>query len=259
MKNVLLFVAISSIAVGLTFGGTITVSLPTSGNAVMASPLQIAWTASGVNSNVKILLRKPGGALVGTIAGNLPANASPYAWTVADPAVAGESYKIHVRAIDGSAEGTSAIFTISAPGGDAALDHAVKANPGLLRMGKPESQREVPAGAQLLFNIAIDPKIKYNLSQIGGKDIWTFYSFVSANKDLPHIHVKFTIESATCNETTTASLSAFKKGENRMVSFKCEAPSHSPIKIAMEADPLNEWKDVVKEDNLATMETPFLL
>jgi len=259
MKRTLLFAAISGIAVGMAFGGTISVSQPAGGNAVMGSPLQIAWTASGVNSNVKILLRKPGGALVGTIAGNLSANASPYAWTVAAPAVAGKSYKIHIRAIDGSAEGTSAIFSVSAPGGGGALDDVVKANPGLLRKEKQESQLEVPGDVQLVFNIAIDAKIKYNLSQIGGKDIWTFYSFVSANKDLPHIFVRFTITSATCNETTTVSLKTYKKGESRMASFKCEAPSHSPVKIVMEADPFNEWKDVVKEDNLATLETPFLI
>ena len=74
----------------------------------MGCPIQIAWTASGVTSNVKILLRKPGGALVGTIANNLPLSPGSYNWTVAAPAVVGESYKIHVRATDGSAEGESA-------------------------------------------------------------------------------------------------------------------------------------------------------
>jgi hypothetical protein len=99
----------------LTFavhGATITVTQPTGGNVTMGSSVQIAWTVSGVNSNVKILLRMPGGALVGTIANNLPVSPGLYTWTAAAPAVAGESYKIHVRATDGSAEGESAVFTV---------------------------------------------------------------------------------------------------------------------------------------------------
>jgi hypothetical protein len=93
-------------------GATITVTQPIAGNVTMGCPVQIAWTASNVNSNVKILLRKPGGALVGTIANNLPVSPGLYTWTAAAPAVAGESYKIHVRATDGSAEGASAVFTV---------------------------------------------------------------------------------------------------------------------------------------------------
>ncbi len=93
-------------------GATITVTQPSGGEVTMTCPVQIAWTASGVNSNVKILLRKPGGALVGTIANNLPLSPGSYNWTVAAPAVVGESYKIHVRATDGSAEGESAVFTV---------------------------------------------------------------------------------------------------------------------------------------------------
>ena len=93
-------------------GATITVTQPAGGNVTMGSPMQIAWTASGVNSNVKILLRKPGGALVGTIANNLPLSPGSYNWTLGAPAVVGESYKIHVRAVDGSAEGASAVFTV---------------------------------------------------------------------------------------------------------------------------------------------------
>lgn len=94
------------------FGGTITVTQPAGGNVTMGCPVQIAWTASNVSSNVKIMLRKPGGALVGTIKNNLPVNGSPFVWTVAVPAVAGTSYKIYVRAIDGSAEGMSAEFSV---------------------------------------------------------------------------------------------------------------------------------------------------
>ena len=93
-------------------GATITVTQPLAGNVTMGSPIQIAWTASGVTSNVKILLRKPDGAFVGTIDNNLPVSPGLYTWTVAAPAVADQSYKIHVRASDGSAEGESAVFTV---------------------------------------------------------------------------------------------------------------------------------------------------
>ena len=93
-------------------GATITVTQPSGGEVTMTCPIQIAWTASGVTSNVKILLRKPDGAFVGTIDNNLPVSPGLYTWTVAAPAVADQSYKIHVRASDGSAEGESAVFTV---------------------------------------------------------------------------------------------------------------------------------------------------
>jgi len=93
-------------------GAAITVTQPVGGTVTMGCHIQVQWTASGVSSSVKILLRKSGGALVGTIAANLPVSPGLYNWTVAAPAVAGESYKIHVRASDGSAEGESASFTV---------------------------------------------------------------------------------------------------------------------------------------------------
>src|SRR4030042_2439371 len=114
MKKALLLVVFAVFAMGTIQGATITVTQPGGGDVTMTCPVQIAWTASNVNSNVKILLRKPGGALIGTIANNLPVSPGLYNWTVAAPAVVGESYKIHVRATDGSAEGASAVFTVKA-------------------------------------------------------------------------------------------------------------------------------------------------
>jgi hypothetical protein len=66
-------------------------------------------------------LIKPGGALVGLLANNIAPGASPWSWTVAAPAVAGEQYKIRVRAVDGTTEGESAEFTVTSggtPGGN---------------------------------------------------------------------------------------------------------------------------------------------
>ncbi|MFH2108061.1 MAG: hypothetical protein ABII93_05270 [Chrysiogenia bacterium] len=116
MKKALLMAVLAVFAMGMIQGATITVTQPSGGEVTMTCPVQIAWTASGVTSNIKILLRKPGGALVTTIANNLPVSPGLYSWTVAAPAVVGESYKIHVRATDGSAEGASAVFTVKDPG-----------------------------------------------------------------------------------------------------------------------------------------------
>ncbi len=116
MKKALWMAVFAVIAMGTIHGATITVTQPSGGEVTMTCPVQIAWTASGVTSNVKILLRTPGGALIGTIANNLSVSPGLYNWTVAAPAVVGESYKIHVRATDGSAEGASAVFTVKNPG-----------------------------------------------------------------------------------------------------------------------------------------------
>jgi hypothetical protein len=120
MKKTLLFTALVIFAAALACGQTITVTQPGAESFALGDPCPIHWTASGVSSNVKILLRRPGGALVGTIANNLRVGSSPYAWTVASPAVAGETYKIHVRATDGSAEGESATFSVTGSGGPGA-------------------------------------------------------------------------------------------------------------------------------------------
>jgi hypothetical protein len=108
-----LWLAIATLLVSAAiFGGTITVTQPAGGNVVLGGTCPIAWTASGVTTSIKIQLVKPGGALVGVLANNLAAGASPWNWTVASPAVIGVQYKIRVRAGDGSAEGESALFTV---------------------------------------------------------------------------------------------------------------------------------------------------
>jgi hypothetical protein len=108
-----LWTAIASLLAGAAlFGGTITVTQPTGGNVAMGGSCTVAWTASNVAVNVKIQLVKPGGALVGALANNLAAGGSPWNWNVASPAVIGQQYKIRVRAVDGSAEGESAAFTV---------------------------------------------------------------------------------------------------------------------------------------------------
>ncbi|TFG74766.1 MAG: hypothetical protein E4H23_11575, partial [Chrysiogenales bacterium] len=117
MKKKMLLTILALLAMGLVHGATITVTQPSSGTVTMGSPVQIMWTAVDVASNVRILLRRPGGALVDTLATGLAASPGLYNWTVAAPAVVGETYKVHVRAVDGSAEGESAPFSVSG-GGD---------------------------------------------------------------------------------------------------------------------------------------------
>jgi hypothetical protein len=117
MKKTLLLVAMTLMAVGMAFGGTITVTKPDGSNVPMNSICQIAWTATGVTSNVKIRLIRPGGALVKLLENNW-SSGSPYNWTVAAPAEVGVTYKIHIKATDNSAEDTSETFTVTAAAGD---------------------------------------------------------------------------------------------------------------------------------------------
>jgi hypothetical protein len=121
MKKTLLFAALAAFAAGLAFGGTITVTQPAGGTVTMGAATPIVWTASNVAGNVKIQLIRTGGALVGQLAGNIAAGGSPWNWTVAAPAAVGEIYKIRVRAIDGSAQGESAAFTVAAPSPGASI------------------------------------------------------------------------------------------------------------------------------------------
>jgi hypothetical protein len=112
MKKALMMIIFAAFAVGMIHGGTITVTQPSGGSLAMGSSCPIAWTANGVSAHVKIQLIKPGGGLVGPLASDLPPGSSPFAWTVAAPAVVGEQYRIRVHAKDGSADGESAIFTV---------------------------------------------------------------------------------------------------------------------------------------------------
>jgi hypothetical protein len=115
MKKTLLFAVLAFFAAGLAFGGTITVTQPAGGTVTMGAATPIVWTASNVAVGVKIQLIRQGGALVGQLADNIAAGGSPWSWTVAAPAVVGETYRIRVRAMDGSAEGASAAFIVAAP------------------------------------------------------------------------------------------------------------------------------------------------
>ncbi len=118
MKRMMFIAALAFFIAGPVFAGTITVTQPAGGEVAMGDPCPIAWTASGVTSNVRINLITPGGALVGPIIGNQLPGSSPYSWTVGLPAVAGESYRVRVVASDGSGMGESAVFTVRAGGGD---------------------------------------------------------------------------------------------------------------------------------------------
>ena len=113
MKKTWILAVLAVFFAAMAHGGTIAVTQPGGGNLTMGSVYPIAWAASGITSNVRINLIKPGGALVGLIAGNQAPDSSPYSWTVGAPAVAGEQYRIRVAASDGSGMGESAIFTVA--------------------------------------------------------------------------------------------------------------------------------------------------
>jgi hypothetical protein len=108
---------ISTVAVVVLFllaplaAQTITVVAPNGGETLtLGGSCSISWTTTGVSGNVKIQLRRPGGAIVGVIAPGVAHDGSPYAWTVGQTnngtADAG-NYRICVIALDGSASDVS--------------------------------------------------------------------------------------------------------------------------------------------------------
>jgi hypothetical protein len=117
MKKTFLFTILTFLAAGLAFGGTITVTQPAGGSFAMGAACPVHWTITGTVGNIKIQLISPGGGLVGLLAGRLDSGSSPYNWTVASPAEADQTYRIRVSAIDGSASGESAEFSLTAAGG----------------------------------------------------------------------------------------------------------------------------------------------
>jgi hypothetical protein len=112
---------------------TVTVSLPSGGDVAMGSLMQIAWTSTGVSGGFRIQLIRPGGGLVGLLMPNVAG--SPQSWTVAAPALVGEQYRIRVRALNDSATGESAVFTVTS--GD-------PVDPG----GKPTLRLQSPNGGE---------------------------------------------------------------------------------------------------------------
>jgi hypothetical protein len=116
MQKTLILSALAIFGAGMAFGGTITVTQPAGGSFAMGAACPVHWTAARVNGSVKVQLIRPGGALVSLLAGRLALGSSPYPWVVAAPAVAGESYRIRVSAMDNSTSGESGVFTIAGAG-----------------------------------------------------------------------------------------------------------------------------------------------
>jgi hypothetical protein len=133
MKRTFLLVMVLFLLVASLAAQTVTVNSPSGGDVAMGSVMQIAWTSPGVSGGFRIQLIRPGGALVGALMNNVAG--SPQNWTVAAPALVGEQYRVRVRALNGSAAGESAVFTVIS--GD-------PVNPG----GKPTLQLLSPNGGE---------------------------------------------------------------------------------------------------------------
>jgi hypothetical protein len=116
MKKTLLFASLAILATGLAFTQTITVTQPAGGSFAMGAACPVHWTTTGAVGNVKIQLIRPGGGLVDPLANRLDPGSSPYPWVVASPAVVGESYRIRVITTDGTTQGESEVFTVTAAG-----------------------------------------------------------------------------------------------------------------------------------------------
>ncbi len=120
----------------ISWAGSIIVTSPNGGETlVLGKPWPIAWTVANVAVKVKVQLIKPGGALVGLIATNLAAGASPHSWTIGQTAsgiAAAGNYKVRVSALDNSVlDESDAAFTLipdanppdNPPGGTVAVFH----------------------------------------------------------------------------------------------------------------------------------------
>jgi len=113
MTRKICFTVLALFSAGLACAGTITVTRPVRGTLAWGDVCAIHWTAQRLNDRVKIQLIRPGGALVARLANRLDPGSSPLRWTIAPPAVAGESYRVRVSAMDNSTLGESEIFSIA--------------------------------------------------------------------------------------------------------------------------------------------------
>ena len=101
--------------------GTIRVDSPNGGESlILGDTYGIAWTATGITQDVKIILVNESGSVFGTIVTDRGNGESPYPWTVgrtgSGDAPAGR-YKVRVATMDGGTKDISdALFTIAAAG-----------------------------------------------------------------------------------------------------------------------------------------------
>jgi hypothetical protein len=135
---------------------TVTVNSPNGGETLeLGSSCSISWATTGVSGNVKIQLRRPGGAIVGVIAPGVAHDASPYTWTVGQTnngtADAG-NYRICVMALDGSASDVSnANFALAAAGSPEPEPESGPAPRPRLRIVKPNEGGKLKQGSR--YNI----------------------------------------------------------------------------------------------------------
>ncbi|MCJ7526195.1 MAG: hypothetical protein MUP71_13375 [Candidatus Aminicenantes bacterium] len=101
-KKVLIFTAALAWLAVAALGQSITVTAPNGGERWMiGDPVTITWTAADIPGDVRILLLRSGGALVGTIASAVPISPGSFSWEAGalapGSAEAGENYLIRIR------------------------------------------------------------------------------------------------------------------------------------------------------------------
>ncbi len=117
MKKTAIAIGFIALAAGSLGASMLRLDKPNGGETLVPGAIfDIAWTATGVTQNVKLILLQ-NGAIVGTIASDLPPGGSPYKWPAGKlqggSATPGTGFAVRVRTMDNSmgdiSDGTFAI------------------------------------------------------------------------------------------------------------------------------------------------------
>ncbi len=106
MKKTAFAIGLIALAAGSLGASMLRLDKPNGGETLAPGTIyDIAWTATGVTQNVKLILLQ-NGAIVGSIAGDLAPGSSPYKWTVgrfsSGNATPGTGFAVRVRTMDNS-------------------------------------------------------------------------------------------------------------------------------------------------------------
>lgn len=104
MRKLFLFSITVILMIGSSYAATLQITQPNGSDSLcLGKHYTIKWTATGITTPLKLVLRKNGN-VIGTIAENLPANTTQYDWVVGNytggTAAADSGYIIRVRTMD---------------------------------------------------------------------------------------------------------------------------------------------------------------